>query len=434
MKVEFSSVIVFLGLISISVGVILAYTLSTIDRSARYWIAGALLSGVASLMRTVVPQGDHLLGTSVPNATNFFINLLFALSLGALTKRTFNFDRLLALGALFSVAYAAIHEVMFVMDSAFIEVVVNPLVQIGMASLIGVFANEIYRERGLKFAAVLAALQAILLILWVLRLVTGLSQGRVDFAALSLVNTFIFTPLMLVGTIRLLCYLGLRLEEYVSKVDKSGATSLLNTLNTLAMSRDNETGNHVLRTQKFIKTMALRLQRDGKLNSQGIRNYVDLLHDVAPLHDIGKVGIPDRILKKPGSLDAEEWAIMRAHTLIGANIIDAARIKDGSEGSVVNEVLQVARQVALSHHENWDGSGYPSGLKGKDIPQSAQLMAIADAYDALRSERVYKDSWQYEAAVADIRALAGRRFDPELVDIFVEESETFRQIAEAYQD
>lgn len=104
MKVEFSSVIVFLGLISISVGVILAYTLSTIDRSARYWIAGALLSGVASLMRTVVPQGDHLLGTSVPNATNFFINLLFALSLGALTKRTFNFDRLLALGALFSVA------------------------------------------------------------------------------------------------------------------------------------------------------------------------------------------------------------------------------------------------------------------------------------------------------------------------------------------
>lgn len=446
MRVEFSSVIVFLGLISISVGVILAYTLSTIDRSARYWIAAALLSGVASLMRTVMPQDDHFFATSVPNATNFFINLLFALSLGALTRRTFDFGKLLGFGAMFSVLYAALHEVMFRLDSAIIEVVVNPVVQISMASLIGVYAIEIYRERRLKFAAVIGVLQGILAILWMLRLVTGLSQGRIDFGALSLVNAFIFTPLLLVGTIRLLCYLGLRLEEYVNKVDRSSAASLLNTLNTLAMSRDNETGNHVLRTQKFIKAMAERLHLEGKLDTQGIRNYVELLHDVAPLHDIGKVGIPDRILKKPTGLNAEEWEVMRAHTLIGANIIDAARIPQGGEdslvdnalqggeGSVIKEVLQVARQVALSHHENWDGSGYPNGLAGKEIPQSAQLMAIADAYDALRSTRVYKGAWDHEHAVADIRSHSGSRFDPELVDVFEREAEAFRRIADTYRD
>jgi len=434
MRVEFSSIIVFTGLISIAVGIILATTLSTIDRSARYWIAGALLSGVAALMRTVTPQGDHLIGVSIPNAINFLINLTFALSLRSLAQREAPHRSLLVGGVLFAAVYAALHEVFARFDWAVLEVVVNPLLQIFMASAIGYFAIQLYRERGFRFAAVLAVLQGLLVLLWSARAITGISQEKIDFAALSVVNAFIFTPLMLVGTIRLLCYVGLRLEEFVSKVERSGADGLLNTLNALALSRDNETGNHVLRTQKFVRLMADHLQARGKLDSQGIRDYPELLQSVAPLHDIGKVGIPDRILKKPGALDAAEWEIMRSHTTLGAEVIDAARTPELAKDSYVNDVLQLARQVALLHHENWDGSGYPQGLAGKQIPQAAQLMAIADAYDALRSQRVYKQSWGHEEAVADILALSGKRFDPELVQVFVAESERFREIAETYQD
>ncbi|MBU3672631.1 MAG: HD domain-containing protein [Sinobacteraceae bacterium] len=434
MRVEFSSIIVFTGLISIAVGVILATTLSTVDRSARYWIAGALLSGLAALMRTVTPQGDHLIGVSIPNAVNFLINLMFALSLRALTQNSESHRRLLTGGIIFAVLYAALHEVFAELDLALIEVIVNPIVQIAMASLIGYFAVKLYQEKGFRFAAVLAVLQGMLALLWVARGVTGVSQGRIDFAALSVVNAFIFTPLMLVGTVRLLCYLGLRLEEYVAKTERSGADGLLNTLNTLALSRDNETGNHVLRTQKFVRLLAEHLQARGKLDTQGIRDYPRLLHDVAPLHDIGKVGIPDRILKKPGSLDPAEWEVMRTHTTLGAEVIDAARTPQTAADSYVNDVLHIARQVALSHHENWDGSGYPHGLAGKRIPQAAQLMAIADAYDALRSERVYKKAWSHDEAVADIVSLSGKRFDPELVGAFIGEAQRFRAIAETYHD
>lgn len=125
---------------------------------------------------------------------------------------------------------------------------------------------------------------------------------------------------------------------------------------------------------------------------------------------------------------------MRTHTTVGAEVIDAARTPQTASDSYVNDVLLVARQIALSHHENWDGSGYPAGLAGKQIPQAAQLMAIADAYDALRSERVYKKAWPHDAAVADIVALSGKRFDPELVEAFMGEAERFREIAETYHD
>jgi putative two-component system response regulator len=125
---------------------------------------------------------------------------------------------------------------------------------------------------------------------------------------------------------------------------------------------------------------------------------------------------------------------MRTHTTVGAEVIDAARTPELAKDSYVNDVLQVARQIALSHHENWDGSGYPQGLSGKRIPQAAQLMAIADAYDALRSQRVYKEPWTHEAAMADIVSLSGKRFDPELVEVFVAESERFREVAETYRD
>lgn len=431
---EFSSVIVFFGLISLVVGLILAYTLKPVDRSAGYWIAGAFLSGFAALLRTSMASGGHLLAVSIPNSVNLFINLLFALSLRALLDKPMRHDRVLAVGAVATVLYVVLHEVAARSGSAVVELVVNPLVQISMASAIGVFAIQLYRERGFRFAAALAVLQGLLAALWCARLVSGISQGRIDFATLSMINAFIFTPLMLVGTIRLLCYLGLRLEEVAMKVDRAGVAGLLKALNALAMSRDNETGNHILRTQQFVRQMALHLERQGRLETQGVRDFVDLLHDVTPLHDIGKVGIPDRILKKPGKLDSEEWEIMKTHTSLGAGIIDSAQTPDTAVDSRVFDALRVARQVALSHHENWDGSGYPHGLAGRRIPQCAQLVAIADAYDALRSVRVYKAAWSHEDAVADIVGLSGRRFDPELVAVFLAEAEEFRAITERHRD
>lgn len=431
---EFSSVIVFFGLISLVVGLILAYTLKPVDRSGGYWIAGAFLSGFAALLRTSMASGGHLFAVSIPNATNLFINLLFALSLRALLDKPIRHDRALAIGAVATVAYAAVHELAWSKGLALVEVVVNPLVQIAMASVIGVFAWQLFRERGFRFAAALAVLQGLLATLWVARLATGLMQGKIDFATLSMINAFIFTPLLLVGTIRLLCYVGLRLEEVTTKVDRAGVAGLLKTLNALAMSRDNETGNHILRTQKYVRQMALHLKRQGRLEAQGVRDYVDLLHDVTPLHDLGKVGIPDRILKKPGKLDQDEWEIMKTHTSLGAGIIDSAQTPETAADSRVLDALRVARQVALSHHENWDGSGYPQGLAGNRIPQAAQLVAIADAYDALRSARVYKAAWSHEDAVADIVNLSGRRFDPELVAVFLAEAETCRAIAEQYRD
>ena len=431
---EFSSVIVFFGLISLVVGLILASTLQPVDRSARFWIAGAFLSGVAALLRTSLPAGGHLLAVSVPNAVNVLINLLFALSIRALMNKPLDHVRVLRFGIAATVFYAALHEVAARSGSAAVEVVVNPLVQISMASYIGICAMALYRETGFRFAAWMAVLQGLLAALWIARLASGLAQGHIDFATLSVVNAFIFTPLLLVGTVRLLCYVALRLEQYAMQVDRVGVAGLLNALNALALSRDNETGHHILRTQKYVERMAVHLLRMKQLDTGGIRDYVQVLHDVTPLHDIGKVGIPDRILRKPDKLTPEEWDIMRTHSQIGADIIDAAQPPVTTHDSRTHEALRLAREVALSHHENWDGSGYPLQLVGSQIPQSAQLVAIADAYDALRSVRVYKAAWSHDDAVADITRLSGKRFDPRLVAVFLAEAEEFRQIAERYPD
>ena len=136
----------------------------------------------------------------------------------------------------------------------------------------------------------------------------------------------------------------------------------------------------------------------------------NLLLQAAPMHDVGKIGIPDRILLKPGKLDPEEWEIMKTHTTVGAQII----------GEHPSELLKIARQVALSHHEKWDGTGYPYGLSGEDIPLSSRIVMIADVFDALTSERPYKKAWSEADAIAEIEQGSGRHFDPKLVVAFTE--------------
>ncbi len=164
--------------------------------------------------------------------------------------------------------------------------------------------------------------------------------------------------------------------------------------------RDNETGKHILRVSQIATLIAKYLGWD--------ETECEILLHATPMHDVGKIGIPDHVLLKPGKLDPEEWELMKAHTTIGAHILDGAD----------SEPLLLAREIALSHHEKWDGSGYPHGLSGKDIHLGGRIVALADVFDALTSERPYKKAWTVEAATELIRENKGQHFDPELVDIF----------------
>ena len=201
-------------------------------------------------------------------------------------------------------------------------------------------------------------------------------------------------------------------------------------MGSLAEARDNETGNHIRRTQYYMKTLALRVKDMPRFQEFLTPETIDLLVKSAPLHDIGKVGIPDRILLKPGKLLPEEFAIMKTHTTIGRDAILAAeKMLDAS-----TSFLRHARETACFHHEKWDGSGYPSGLSGDEIPVSARLMAVADVYDALISKRVYKEALSREGAVAIIRQGSGTHFDPDAVSAFLETEDQFHAIAREYAD
>jgi cyclic di-GMP phosphodiesterase len=199
-------------------------------------------------------------------------------------------------------------------------------------------------------------------------------------------------------------------------------------MGSLAETRDNETGNHIKRTQRYIRALAIRLCNHPRFRDFLTEDNIEQLYKLAPLHDIGKVGIPDRILQKPGKLTPDEFEIMKTHPLLGSNAIAAAE----AGLTVHNNFLHIAREIASSHHEKWDGSGYPFGLKGDDIPIAARLMALADVYDALISRRVYKDEIPYERAEEIICEGRGTHFDPDAVDAFLSIKDEFRQIAEVF--
>jgi len=201
-------------------------------------------------------------------------------------------------------------------------------------------------------------------------------------------------------------------------------------LSALAESRDNETGAHILRTQKYIKSLALDLQALPSHSSLLSDEYIDLLYKSAPLHDVGKVGIPDNILLKPGKLTDDEFETMKQHPMIGAQALSIAESQMEGDSSF----LMLAKEIALTHHEKWDGSGYPQKLEGEDIPLSGRLMALADVYDALISKRVYKPGFSHEKARGIILEGKGTHFDPQIVEAFMRVEDEFKAIAKQYQD
>ncbi len=214
-------------------------------------------------------------------------------------------------------------------------------------------------------------------------------------------------------------------------------------LATLAEKRDNETGNHLTRTQGYIEVLMDGLGEHPDFADQLPPQTRELIAKAAPLHDIGKVGIPDAILLKPGRLTAEEFVIMQTHAQIGADALteaiervlrDHAGRQDEQSNRYAMSFLEIAREIAGGHHEKWDGSGYPLGLAGNAIPLSARLMALADVFDALVSKRHYKAAIPLDESIEIIRQGRGRHFDPAITDVFLAKIDAFVAIAEQHAD
>lgn len=200
---------------------------------------------------------------------------------------------------------------------------------------------------------------------------------------------------------------------------------------SLSETRDNETGNHIKRTQNYVRALARHLQRHPRFCDFLTDENIEALYKIAPLHDIGKVGIPDAILLKPGKLTAEEFEVMKTHTTLGGNAIAYSEKNYQLHN---NHFLTLAQQIATGHHEKWDGSGYPKGLKGQEIPISARLMAVADVYDALISHRIYKEGFSQERVAEIITEGRGKHFDPDIIDAFLAIQPEFIEIAQRYRD
>ena len=191
---------------------------------------------------------------------------------------------------------------------------------------------------------------------------------------------------------------------------------IIRRLSVAAEYKDNETGQHIVRMSGYCRVLARAAGLD--------QEAVDLIHSAAPMHDVGKIGIPDHILSKPAKLDPDEWEIMKTHTTIGAKII----------GRHDNRLMVLARRIALSHHERWDGEGYPKGLAGEDIPLEGRIVALADVFDALTSKRPYKEPWPEGEACDYIREQRGKQFDPRLTDLFLGDLESLRRVRESVGD
>jgi putative two-component system response regulator len=199
---------------------------------------------------------------------------------------------------------------------------------------------------------------------------------------------------------------------------------------TLAELRDSDTESHILRVQRYVAALASQLQGKSEYAAVLTPAFIDSLINSVPLYDIGTMGVPDRILLKPGRLTPEELAIMRTHTTLGFEAIVRAEKTLGR----VSPLLAVAKEITLSHQEKWNGTGYPKALSGAQIPLSARIVALADVYDALISNKVYKDGVSHEKAVEIITSESGKHFDPDVVAAFLEVQDAFRTAAQQLAD
>jgi putative two-component system response regulator len=265
----------------------------------------------------------------------------------------------------------------------------------------------------------------------------GLEAGAVDYItkpiSLPIVKARVKTHLALKAMADFLRdqngFLELEVAKRTCEVSAIQDVTIL-AMASLAETRDSDTGNHIRRTQYYVKALAESLRDHPRFSWFLTPSNINMLFKSAPLHDIGKVGIPDRILLKPGRFEPHEFEIMKTHTTLGYEAIMHA---ETALGTTV-DFLSFAKTIALSHQEKWDGSGYPQGLAGDDIPIPARLMAVADVYDALISRRVYKDGMSHEKAVAIMIEGRASHFDADICDAFVAIEREFQDIAWRFSD
>jgi putative two-component system response regulator len=223
-------------------------------------------------------------------------------------------------------------------------------------------------------------------------------------------------------------HLATLVKEKVAEISDSQQSTII-ALAKLAESRDENTGDHVERTRIFCRLVADKMRENPRYKYSIDETFVENIYQASALHDIGKVGIPDNILLKPGKLTPDEFEIMKTHTTIGADTLETAHYKYSK-----NSFLNMGISIARSHHEWWNGSGYPDGLAGEDIPLSARIMAIADVYDALRSKRPYKEAFSHSQSCGIIIESSGKQFDTEVIDTFKILESKFAEIHDRMDD
>lgn len=222
--------------------------------------------------------------------------------------------------------------------------------------------------------------------------------------------------------------LKIKVAEQVGEITSAQMAAIFAT-SKLAESKDPETGAHLERLRIFCKILATDLTRFEQFATEVTADFIDCIYAASPLHDIGKVGVPDTILLKPDKLTSDEWSIMQTHTTIGANTLRAVAEKHPG-----NNFIRMGIEIAESHHEKWNGTGYPYGLKGNAIPLSARILALADVYDALTSERCYKRAFSHTESRQIILEGAGNHFDPEIVQAFLRCEQAFIAVKQQYCD
>jgi putative two-component system response regulator len=223
-------------------------------------------------------------------------------------------------------------------------------------------------------------------------------------------------------------FLTARVRQQVAEI-ASAQIGAIFAMSKLAESRDPETGEHLDRMREYCRLLAEDLGKQAEYAAYIDKAYIENIYSASPLHDIGKVGVPDAILSKPGKLTEDEWVIMKTHPIIGAETLrEVDREHPG------NAFIQTGIEIAAAHHEKWDGSGYPHGLSGKDIPLSARILALGDVYDALTSKRCYKEALSHSKAVEIIKEGEGKHFDPDVIASFLRINEEFIKVREYFQD
>jgi len=404
------------------------------EQSARFWIYGSVAYAAGLILIISRPIMPSFIGFTTAYFLITFSNVLFGYSLMALAEkkiaRKYEFE-------IFLIIYACSFPLL--LEAKLFSLI--PTLTAGGIIFTSLWVSSVSHSAAKKLnSPYLLAMHYLFIgsaIAWLIRLPLAAFFNFTFITDANIANWGTLMVYMCCTILIQIAYLVVRLsilyQERLTVAEikqEQTVDQMLSSLNALAMARDNETGNHIIRTQHYVKVLAQRLKSMGHHVEALSDKKIKLLYKAAPLHDVGKVGISDSILLKPGALTEEEWTTMKTHTLIGESVLKSAEIQNDAD----DDVIATAILIAGGHHEKWDGSGYPRGLRGEKIPLAARIMSLADMYDALVSERVYKDKWTHAMAAQEIVSKKGVQFDPVIVEAFLAEQDEFERIATRYRD